>query len=232
MSNQLPHYTIQPIPSYWLDGEFADWPWNKVEAIPLVRSEDGSEPKQATTLRLGYSEDALYVRFECKDRDVWWTMEQHNDPIYEEEVVEIFIEAGSDLPRAYYEFEVNPGGIAFWARVQNPHLDRSAIQLEMIDVDTCALNWIVDLQEDENRWVATIEIPWEEIAPDGDLPETWRANFYRIDRPSAPKEVTTVPGAELPIPAVTEDEFSAWSPTLVSPADFHQPARFGLLTLG
>ena len=47
------------------------------------------------------------------------------------------------------------------------------------------------------------------------LPEIWRANFYRIERPRD--------GAA---------EFSAWSPTLTAPADFHQPARFGFLDLG
>ena len=75
MTTPLPQHTIKPIPSYWLDGEFADWPWEKVEALHLVCSEDGNAPKQPTTVRLGYSDDALYVRFECKDRDIWWTME-------------------------------------------------------------------------------------------------------------------------------------------------------------
>lgn len=232
MTTPLPQHTIKPIPAYWLDGEFADWPWEKVEALHLVCSEDGNQPKQPTTVRLGYSDDALYVRFECKDRDIWWTMEKHNDPIYEEEVVEIFIEAGDEDSRAYYEFEVNPGGTAFWGRVQNPNLDRSNIELDFIDVDSSALNWIVDRYEDEDRWVATIEVPWGEITTEDDLPQAWRANFYRVDRPSQPKTASVVPGAEVPAPKVTESEFSAWSPTLVSPADYHQPTRFGHLKLG
>ena len=52
------------------------------------------------------------------------------------------------------------------------------------------------------------------IAPAGELPDTWRANLYRIERPrdAAP-------------------EYSCWSPTLTDPADFHKPARFGVLRL-
>jgi len=42
----------------------------------------------------------------------------------------------------------------------------------------------------------------------------WRGNLYRIERPRD-----------------GEPEFSAWSPTLTRPADFHQPARFGTLEL-
>ena len=42
--------------------------------------------------------------------------------------------------------------------------------------------------------------------------EIWRANFFRIDRHTA-----------------HGDEFSAWQPTLKTPADFHVPAAFGAL---
>ena len=42
--------------------------------------------------------------------------------------------------------------------------------------------------------------------------ETWRANFYRIDR--HPR---------------FGDEYSAWQPTWKVPADFHVPAAFGTL---
>ena len=38
-------------------------------------------------------------------------------------------------------------------------------------------------------------------------------NFYRIDRPRDGSKA----------------EFSCWSPTLETPANFHLPARFGLL---
>ena len=61
----------------------------------------------------------------------------------------------------------------------------------------------------DGRWSATLRIPLASLHP-GPLPPRWRANFYRIDR-----------GAE--------DEFSAWSPTLADPPDFHVPERFGVL---
>jgi hypothetical protein len=62
-----------------------------------------------------------------------------------------------------------------------------------------------------DRWSASIRIPLDALLR-GDLQETWRAAFYRIDRGSP-------------------DEFSAWSPTLRDPAEFHVPDRFGLLRL-
>ena len=49
------------------------------------------------------------------------------------------------------------------------------------------------------------------------IPRRWRANFYRVDR-----------GA----PSGAGDEFSAWSPILKQPADFHETERFGVLRFG
>jgi hypothetical protein len=46
-------------------------------------------------------------------------------------------------------------------------------------------------------------------------PARWRANFFRVDRG----------GFKNP------DEFSAWSPAMASPPDFHDARRFGSLIL-
>jgi hypothetical protein len=78
--------------------------------------------------------------------------------------------------------------------------------------DCPGLRWAVGGGAARQDWWAILSIPWRGIAPPGDLPRTWRANFYRIERPRD-----------------GEPEFSCWSPTLTRPADFHQPARFGFL---
>jgi hypothetical protein len=61
-------------------------------------------------------------------------------------------------------------------------------------------------------WSAVIAIPFAAF-PEVNAPNTgdmWRANFYRIDRVDPP-------------------EFTAWSPTLETPPNFHVPERFGFL---
>jgi hypothetical protein len=61
-----------------------------------------------------------------------------------------------------------------------------------------------------------VRIPFSSVgrATPGDG-ETWRGNFFRIDR--HPDH---------------GDEFSAWQPTLKNPADFHVAAAFGALRFG
>ncbi len=76
------------------------------------------------------------------------------------------------------------------------------------------LHWQATRDDENHTWQAMLGLPLAELTVERVLPAQWRANFYRIERPRE--------GA---------DEFSCWSPTLAEPADFHRPARFGLIEL-
>ena len=214
-----PDYTVPLAPKAWsnLTGDLAAWPpeiWAGLPTLPPFQLADGSGPAlQQTAVRLCCDAAALYVRFDCNDRDIWATFTQRDDPIYTEEVVEVFIAPGADDPTRYYEFEVSPAGVLFDGRVFNPTSTRADLVVD--EKWNCpGLRWSAGCQDLERSWWATLAIPWAAIAPEGHRPHLWRANFYRIERP---RDGTT--------------EFSGWSPTLTDPADFHQPARFGRLTL-
>jgi hypothetical protein len=79
--------------------------------------------------------------------------------------------------------------------------------------DCPGIRWAAGRLAARQDWWAGLFLPWEGMAA-APPPHLWRANFYRIERPAG----------EPP-------EFTAWSPTLVAPADFHKPSRFGLLEL-
>lgn len=209
--NPTPHIAIPHTPPGW--NPFGSW--QAVSAFPPFTLADGSVPaRQQTALRVCYDADALYARFDCDDRDIWGTLTQRDDPIYDEEVVEIFLAAGEDTPTEYAEIEVSPNGVLFDAWVRNPSGDRAQMTVDTA-WDWPGICWHAERIDSENRWWAVLVLPWAGIAPTGPLPKIWRANFYRIERPrdSAP-------------------EFSCWSPTLTEPADFHRPARFGQLRSG
>lgn len=201
------------------------WRWEEIPALsPLVLVDGSGAPEQATTVRLAWDEEALHVRFDCADRDAWGTHERRDDPLYEEEAVEVFLApeapeapqapeaAGEEGPRVYFEFEVSPRGVLFDARVHNPRSRRSDMRTE-VEWDCPGIRWQAGRHAEREDWWAVLAIPWAGI---GGRAGRWRANFYRIERPrdGAPPE------------------FSAWSPTLTTPADFHKPARFGVLELG
>lgn len=193
----------------------ADLPWSDLAALSALRLSDGSgDAVQRTAVRLAWDDAALYVRFDCEDRDAWGTFTRRDEPLYQEEVVEIFLAPGSAVPASYAELEVSPRGTLFDAWVENPDGRRETMRVDPA-WECSGLRWETGSTGVREDWWTALAIPWAALAANGLRPASLRANFYRIERPRD--------GG----PA----EWSAWSPTLVDPPDFHRPARFGLLTL-
>lgn len=190
------------------------WSWDGIPSLSPFQLADGSGlALQQTRVRLCWDDEALRVRFDCEDRDAWGTYQRRDDPLYEEEAVEIFLAPGEEDPLYYLEFEVSPLGTLFDARIRNPTSRREDMTDDR-DWNCPDLRWTAGPGAERQDWWAELALPWIGIAPKGSLSRVWRANFYRIERPRD-----------------GEPEFSCWSPTLVRPADFHRPNRFGVLEL-
>jgi hypothetical protein len=183
--------------------------WESIAPLgELVDARHGGAPRDRTVVRTATSVRALHVLFECADRDVWATHGRRDDALWEEEVVEVFIAPGRDDPRRYVEIELSPAGILFDAIVHNPDGRRETMT---VDAAWNAEGLVSRVSRPRSQlWRAELSIPWASL--NGEPRDAWRANFFRVERPRG----------EAP-------EFSAWSPTGADPADFHKPARFGLL---
>ena len=101
-----------------VDGRLDDPAWQRAPVIELVDCTTGKPPRYKTQARLLYDDQWLYVGFHCQDQDIWGTMTGHDEPIYDEEVVEIFIDPAGSLC-TYYELEVSPLNTGFDALVLN-----------------------------------------------------------------------------------------------------------------
>jgi hypothetical protein len=175
---------------------------------PLRRATDGGEPRLTTSVAAWFDADYLTIHFSAIDDDVVATYLEHDAPLYEEDVVEVFL-APEGIAR-YFEIEVNPLGTTFDAIIDSPDGARATMKTDL--PWTC--EGLFAAIRRANEVVDTvIRIPFASLGrstpADG---ETWRANFFRIDRS-----------------ATREAEFSAWQPTMKTPADFHVPAAFGEL---
>lgn len=205
------------------------------EPLALVLSDGFGAPEQPTAVEVRAGDEILEVRFHCTDRDAWGTHTERDAPLWEEEVVEVFLAPvpgssggfGSAPPRRYVEVEVSPLGTLFDAVVDNPTGDRSEMTVDT-GWDLPGLRATVERTGRRDDWRAHLRLPWGGLLAPFDLPEEpappplWRANFYRIDRP---------PGAGRAPGEQPEAEFSAWSPTFADPPDFHRPERFGAIRL-
>lgn len=215
MTIPLPRVLVPRVAETWdaTTDPFA-WAWQEAATLPPLLLADGSGPAhQQTVTRVCYNSQALFVRFDCADTDIWGTYTERDAAIYDEEVVEVFLAPGTATPVDYYEFEVSPNGVLLEVLAHNPTGDRAAMRLDFT-WDCAGLRWGAQREDAQNQWRAFFALPWASIGAPGALPTRWRANFYRIDRPrkAAP-------------------EFSCWSPTMIDPADFHRPGYFGYLEL-
>ena len=163
-------------------------------------------------MRVGVRDGALLVRFDGRDDGTVATLTRRDDPLWTEDVYEVFL-APVDPPTLYFEFEVNPLGALFDARVESPDLVRRTMRADS--------SWNLRGLSGKSRvrpgrWSAVLKIPLTGLPDEAGIgappPCRWRANFFRIDRGN-------------------RDEFSSWSPTRTDPADFHAAARFGILEL-
>jgi hypothetical protein len=175
--------------------------------FPLKDARDGREPRLKTSVRVGWRDGALLVRFDGRDDHVVATITARNRPLWTEDVFEVFL-SPHDPARRYYEIEVNPLGALFAARIDSPELARKTMK---VDTAWDCRGLAARVRRTPRRWSATLSIPLSELA-EGNSARTWRANFFRIDRSQ-------------------QDEYSAWSPTYQDPPDFHVPSRFGALRL-
>jgi len=182
----------------------------ELPAARLLDSQSGEPPRLPTSLRVALRGKTLCVRFDGRDDAVVATYRKRDENLWEEDVFEVFL-APVDPPHLYFEFEVNPLGTLFDARVDSPNLVRAGMN---VDRSWNCAGLSATVRQRPGRWSAALSIPLEELCDP--IPARWRANFYRVDR-----------GA----PGGASDEFSAWSPILKQPADFHEARRFGALRL-
>jgi hypothetical protein len=172
-----------------------------------------------TTFRALASAEALWVRFDAVDDSAWHTFKQRDDPLWEEEVVEIFIDPDGD-GRNYVEVEINPANVLCDLLVAQgaPNL-RADIDWNFPGIET-TVRPLHDAAGTVIGWTAIARLPWAGFAA---LPDTavtlpplpgdrWSFNVFRIKRPDGPRE---------PRRRVILD---AWSP--VPGGSFHVPEVF------
>lgn len=197
-----------------IDGVIDAEEWRDARVVTLRGSRDGAAVQRRTDARILWDEEHLYVAFEVEDPDVWGTHRTRDAKLYEEEVVELFIDADGD-GRDYNELQLSPHNVLFDAAFTRPRKDmdltwdsgtRSAVKVD---------GSLDDASDTDRGWTAELAIP---IARLKDLPRTppragdrWRFNLYRLEHLERRRRV----------------EGQSFAPLHAN--DFHRLGRFGWL---
>ncbi len=169
-----------------------------------------------TRFRALWDEHGLHLRFDSEDDAPWFTMTERDDRLWEEEVVEIFLDPLDD--GRYVEVELNPANVVCDLRRLGPG-ETASDPIGPMDrgFDVTGMQTAVATSDD--GWIGTLLLPWEGLGFSG--PPTAETaipfNVFRIKRPGGP---------EAPEAGAV---FAAWSPT-GSPS-FHVPEAFRPLRL-
>ncbi|MFD0714594.1 carbohydrate-binding family 9-like protein [Paenibacillus sp. GCM10027626] len=184
--------------------DYAEKVWEQIEGTPLVDVVDGGAVREATSFKTCWDDENLYVRFDCQDHYTVANYTKRDDPLYDEDVVELFIDEEGNGTR-YMEFEISPANVIFDALIENHGNGKITVNL---DWNADGLETQVHTAGNERTYL--IRLPLSHFRQKPEHGTEWRVNFYRIDaQPDGTRE------------------FQAWSPT--GAVDYHIPSRFGTL---
>lgn len=180
-------------------------PWERLPNMQLSDVVHGEKPRLTTSAKACWTKDALWIRFVCEDDHVYATYTNRDDPLYNQDVVEVFIdERGTG--RKYVELEISPNNVVFDAIVTNDGTGR----VNELDLEWNAEGLATYVAECGGGRTFVIKLPFSNFdsvpVPGG----KWSWNLYRIDYDPQ-----------------GNPHYWAWSPT--GAVDFHLSERFGVL---
>lgn len=204
-----------------LDGLAQEPAWKSAPlASPMVDPVTGGRfDGQPTAIQSLWNDEGLFFYLRMTDTHVWGNYRRRDDPLWEEENIELFLDPLRD-GKDYLEIQVSPANVIFdalFAHADTRDLDREKRHT------VPGLRTAVHVQGTLNRdgdndvyWSVELFVPFASLPQfafdeAGGYTQTG-INLFRYDRPTA-----------------TPAEVSAWAP--VGPGSFHRPERFGELRL-
>ena len=212
-------FIVQPSPAYEARRTAADAAallgahapeWERAREVGW-----GPEPYR-TRFRALWNEHGLHLRFDSEDEAPWYTMTERDDRLWEEEVVEIFLDPLGD--GRYVEVELNPANVVCDLRRLGPG-ETASDPIGPMDRGFSVAGMQTAVTASDDRWIGTLYLPWEglDLPVPPDLGAEIPFNVFRIKRPGGP---------EAPEAGAV---FAAWSPT--GRPSFHVPEAFRPLRL-
>ncbi len=201
------HKRQQPIS---IDGHLDERDWATAAVVTLGPYKVGTpEPQQKTQVRLLWDEAAVYVAFDVDDDDPFSPYTNNDDPLYDSEALELFIDADGDQD-VYVELQASPTDLRFdaaFAGGPRKNMDRAFNADVVVKSDKRPGGYV---QEWRIGTASLRDIPVGEPA----VGARWRINVFRLERRRAGD-------------AVVSTEASAWS--AIAANDFHALDRMGTL---
>jgi hypothetical protein len=194
------------IDGYLNEEAWADAPWSD----NFIFSGGRAPAPRRCRAKIMWSDEALFVGFEVEDSDLIAPHTRRDDPLYTQDVVELFLDPEGD-GRDYIELEVSPRGTLFDARFRTyrSNLKRAKQYHAESFQAAVQLDGTLDGTGPDVGYMVEFRIDFSDIGVNPSDGDSWRINLFRIDKHGS------------------EADYTAWTAPLVG--DFHALDRFGSL---
>lgn len=195
-----------------VDGILDEPDWQRASRLGPFVAWDGRSPiERKTWARLLWDDENLWVAFEGEDPDVFTPYKNHDDPLYDSEAIEVFLDADGDADE-YVELQAAPANDlhfdAAFRGGRRKNMDRAWGAPYITKTVTTTTGFV-------SEWKIPVRTLKDVPAGEPRAGTSWKANLFRLER--VRRENRT-----------TRTEASAWSSPLSG--DFHNLARFGTLS--
>jgi hypothetical protein len=176
-----------------IDGKGDEPDWAKAPATERFKVAQGGQPVDGeATAKMLWDDENLYVLVTVADKDVASQYTKHDEPIWKEDAVELFIDADKS-GAGYVELQVSPRNVTFDSWFAKGRAAGGDEKWESKMVTAVSVDGTLDARDDTDKgWTAEMAIPLAAVKGRDDamavrLPprpgDTWRLNFVRVDKP-------------------------------------------------
>lgn len=165
-----------------------DWsavPWTD----DFVDIASDAPPALRTRAQMAWSDDAFFVRTRFDEPDVWATVTQCNEPVFQDNAFELFLDPDCDGLN-YYELQINALGTTCELGLQRPYRDggvATACQVEGLTSEVRIAGPLNNPAVRNRGWEIELRLPWAGLVrfhPHGPAPpvegDCWRLNLARV----------------------------------------------------
>src|ERR1700690_574558 len=194
-------------PQIRLDAANPALEWQSAQPVRFCSDWQGKNPEPAleTEVRILWTPESLYLRFVCQYRELFVFDDSEangrRDHLWDRDVAEAFLQPDPSTEKSYKEFEVAPNGM--W-------IDLNISASGLADLKS-GMTRSVHIDPLKKTWAADLAIPMTSLIANFDPTQAWRANFYRVEGKTEPRQ------------------YMAWRPTGTPQPNFHVPQAFGRL---
>lgn len=214
----LPRYDVKRASTpIVVDGRLDDAAWTGASAPVTLQFlwDNQTGAKQKTAARVLWDAQALYLGFEADDADITARFLQRDDPTYQDDAVEFFVNPDPKQEAVYYGFEMNVRGVLYDYLNYNSRTLFKRWDATGMQIATTMRGTLNERADTDTGWTLEAAIPWANFEELSRRPPVagavWKANFNRWDGVAPARRM------------------SIWSDPQNTTSWPHVPSRFGEL---